>query len=398
MRFWSKVALIVLVLCTAIARVALAREKAEGSESSYSAAGETSDLQQREPIGVRALNRSEGLAILKVALNSRRHANYVLDCSHLVHELYERAGYQYEYASSSDLYGGIEEFRRVATPQAGDLAVWRGHVGIVVDPAQRSFYSVLHSGPGIDYYDSPYWKRRGRPRFFRYVKPVSRGGISNTIQSANWKPAISGPGTAHEVAVDDRLPDAPQQPTEDVSSSALSAENRTVNSALPVVIVNSARPKADQVTAAFLQACADLETSPHGRDLLRWAAPAPSSSSRALPLLPLIVFDNFKVEKVHIRGNEGWVEVRIDEMLSVSGGKLDERKVSNRQRWSLTPSENKRWKLTPERNAIYIPQRSAERIFSHELAQLTENSADGEDSNHEKAELARLLNLLFDRQ
>jgi len=388
MGFWSKGALL-LVLCASIPRVALAREKAEGSESPYSATGETSDSQQREPSGFRPLNRSEGSAILKVALNSRHHADYVLDCSHLVHELYERAGFRYEYASSSDLYEGIEEFRRVATPQAGDLAVWRGHVGIVVDPAQRSFYSVLHSGPGVDYYDSPYWKRRGRPRFFRYVKPVPRGGISNTIQSANWKPAISGHAASREIAVEDGLPDISQQSSKDISSSSMPGESRVANSELPMVVVNSARPKPDQVTAAFLQACKDLETSLRGRDLLK---SAPSLSPPRL-----IVFDNFKVEKLHIGANQGWVEVRIDEVLSVSNGKLDERRGSNRQRWPLT-RENKRWKLTPERNAIYIPQRSAERIFSHELAQLTENSSDNNDSNHEKAELARLLDLLFDKQ
>ena len=393
MGFWSKGALL-LVLGASISRVALAREKAEGSESSYSAAGETADSQQRQPSGFRPLNRSEGSAILKVALNSRHRADYVLDCSHLVHELYKRAGLRYEYASSSDLYEGIEEFRRVATPQAGDLAVWRGHVGIVVDPAQRSFYSVLHSGPGVDYYDSPYWKRRGRPRFFRYVKPVPRGGISNTIQSANWKPAISGHVASPEIAVDEGLPDISQQSSKDISSSSMPGESRAPNFELPVVIVNSARPKPDQVTAAFLQACKDLEMSLHGRDLLK---SAPSLSTPSLSPLPLIVFDNFNVEKVHIGANQGWVEVRIDEVLSVSNGKLDERKGSNRQRWPLT-RENKHWKLTPERNAIYIPQRSAERIFSHELAQLTENSSDNNDGNHEKAELARLLDLLFDKQ
>jgi hypothetical protein len=392
MGFWSKGT--ILVLCAAIPGVALAREKIEGSESSYSAAGEASDLQQREPSGLRPLNRSEGSAIVKVSLNSRHHADYVLDCSHLVHELYERAGFRYEYASSSDLYEGIEEFRRVATPQVGDLAVWRGHVGIVVDPAQRSFYSVLHSGPSVDYYDSPYWKRRGRPRFFRYVKPVPRDGISNTIQSANWKPAISGHAASREIAVDDGLPDISQQSSKDISSSSMPGESRAANSELPVVIVNSARPKPDQVTAAFLQACKDLEMSLCRRDLLKSAR---SLSAPSLSPLPLIVFDNFKVEKVHIGANQGWVEVRIDEVLSVSNGKLDERKGSNRQRWPLT-RENKRWKLTPERNAIYIPQRSAERIFSHELAQLTENSSDNNESNHEKAELARLLDLLFDKQ
>jgi hypothetical protein len=48
--------------------------------------------------------------------------------------------------------------------------VWPGHVGIVVNPAQHSFYSALSSGLGVETYDSDYWKERGRPRFFRFVK------------------------------------------------------------------------------------------------------------------------------------------------------------------------------------------------------------------------------------
>ena len=75
------------------------------------------------------------------------------------------------YASSLDLYIGVDEFRRVGRPQPGDLAVWQGHAGIVIDPTQHSFFTVLSSGPGVDSYDSPYWKQRGRPRFFRYVRP-----------------------------------------------------------------------------------------------------------------------------------------------------------------------------------------------------------------------------------
>lgn len=73
-------------------------------------------------------------------------------------------------ASSSDLYGGTHQFQRETHPQPGDLAVWRGHVGIVVDPAQHVFFSALRSGLGTDFYDAPYGKERGRVRFFRYIK------------------------------------------------------------------------------------------------------------------------------------------------------------------------------------------------------------------------------------
>jgi hypothetical protein len=43
----------------------------------------------------------------------------------------------------------------------------------VVNPAQHVFFSALRSGFGTDAYDAPYWKERGRVRFFRYIKGSS---------------------------------------------------------------------------------------------------------------------------------------------------------------------------------------------------------------------------------
>src|SRR5262249_30726854 len=53
--------------------------------------------------------------------------------------------------------------------QPGDLIVWPGHVGLVVDPDQRTFFSRTGSGPRTDDYTSDYWRTRGHPRFYRYV-------------------------------------------------------------------------------------------------------------------------------------------------------------------------------------------------------------------------------------
>ena len=96
------------------------------------------------------------------------------DCSHLVHSLYERVGLHYPYATSRALYHGIEEFQRVPEPISGDVVVWRGHMGIVVDPSQHSFMSALKTGVKISSYISSYWKHRGTPRFFRFAFPVER--------------------------------------------------------------------------------------------------------------------------------------------------------------------------------------------------------------------------------
>jgi hypothetical protein len=169
MRSHAKSSLLLLLLCLASVPAAPAQEN------------------QKAP-RPRTVTRHEGLTITRVALNFRHPANSPSDCSHLVHLLYERAGFSYDYAPSSDLYAGIDEFRRVAKPQPGDLAVWRGHAGIVVNPAQHSFFSMLSSGPGVDSYDSPYWKQWGRPRFFRYLKQVPSGTVSSSIRAVTLRP------------------------------------------------------------------------------------------------------------------------------------------------------------------------------------------------------------------
>jgi NlpC/P60 family len=97
-----------------------------------------------------------------------------LDCSHFVQYLYEQSGLYYGYAPSSILYEGMDGFKRVLHPKAGDLVVWRGHVGIVIDPAETTFLSALNSGVKTSSYESHYWKRRGKPRFLRYVGPSER--------------------------------------------------------------------------------------------------------------------------------------------------------------------------------------------------------------------------------
>lgn len=101
--------------------------------------------------------------------NTEHLSKTELDCSHLVHYLYTRAGLPYSYAPSHQLYEGVRGFHRVRQPRAGDVIAWRGHVGIVVDPEQHSFLSKLRSGVKVSSYLSPYWQRRGQPRFLRYA-------------------------------------------------------------------------------------------------------------------------------------------------------------------------------------------------------------------------------------
>lgn len=385
MRWQAKYALLILVLWGA-ARFASGQENRASSDGAHQVSGEDRGG-QRKTFKSRSLTPDEGLAILGAALDARHYPDFPSDCSHLVHELYERAGFPYEYASSSDLYGGIDEFRRVTSPQPGDLAVWRGHAGIVVNPTQHSFFSALSSGLGVDAYDSPYWKQRGRPRFYRYVKPGSNSVLATSIRTAKLKPTALDKTESREAAADSPAP-LSEESASDTASTTKVADDRLVNAEIPhVVVVNSARPKPDQVNAAFLQTCTAWEESLRGRDLFRPDQFKPDQS--------LIVFDHFEVKKVHIKGNSGWVEVQIDELVSLTGNKVEVHKRSERYRWPLNRRDSQSWGLTLWHNTIYLPQPLAAHVLAHELAKLTEDSPDTSDRTPEKAELARLLGILL---
>src|SRR5580704_15543392 len=127
---------------------------------------------------IRTLTPDDGLGVISAALDPkvRRYAGH--DCSHLVHAIYERAGFPYAYASSDDIYDGVQGFQRINQPQPGDLIVWHGHVGIVVRPSKHVFFSFMTAGPGIDDYDAPYWVQRGQARFYRYVKNDACAGCT----------------------------------------------------------------------------------------------------------------------------------------------------------------------------------------------------------------------------
>jgi len=171
MRFNAKHAIVTLIMCGLALYPSWAQRKVQKSASLGTKRSPGGDVSERQAsVASPTLTPDEGLAVIAAALDSRIHSRPERDCSHLVHAIYDRAGFPYKYAPSSDLYKGTSEFQRVTHLQAGDLAVWRGHVGIVVNPAQHVFFSAMRSGLGTDAYDAPYWKQRGQVRFYRYIK------------------------------------------------------------------------------------------------------------------------------------------------------------------------------------------------------------------------------------
>jgi hypothetical protein len=330
---------------------------------------------------VHTLTQDEGLAVLGAALDFRHYRGSESDCSHFVHVLYQRAGFPYAYAPSIELYSGIDQFQRVTTPQAGDLVVWHGHAGIVVNPVQHSFFSLLRSGAGVEPYDSPYWRRRGHPRFFRYVKGNPGIGLATSLRNASLKPTAAVDADPERAADD---PNRSEQFSNEGRSSTRLADTQPASSVIPqIVVLNSPHPTPDQLRTAFLRSCADSEESLGGLDLFK------SDQS-------LVIFDHFIVRKLHISGTQGWAEVEIDELVSVAAGRSEVHDHSERQRWPLIRRAQATWELSLPQRTIYLPQDIAARITAQQLAQLTRDPASNSDKT-QKIELAQLLNLLLQK-
>jgi cell wall-associated NlpC family hydrolase len=173
MEFPAKHWIALLILC-GLASYSAAQQEIQKHPTGENVSGDEARVASQ------ALTPDDGLAVIAAALDSSIHLRAKRDCSHFVHAIYARAGFPYSYVDSSDLYVGTSHFERVAHPQPGDLVVWRGHAGIVINPAQRVFFSAMRSGPGVDSYEAPYWKRREPARFYRYVK---RGPAQNASKA-----------------------------------------------------------------------------------------------------------------------------------------------------------------------------------------------------------------------
>src|SRR5437879_5032719 len=155
---WRAVSKLTVAACVAIG----------GLFTAAPAKAQVAPAKQGSTPNFRLLNLEEGRAIADAVRDQDQPTRGARDCSHLVHRAYLDAGFEYPYASSFELYAGDENFERVRHPQPGDLIVWPGHVGIVLQPLAHSFYSLVNTGPEAQNYEGPYWKSRGRPRFFRY--------------------------------------------------------------------------------------------------------------------------------------------------------------------------------------------------------------------------------------
>src|SRR6266446_1678722 len=282
---------------------------------------------QESTANFRLLTTEEGRAIVNAAWEQNQPGGGSQDCSHVVHEIYAKAGFEYAYASSFDIYAGNENFARVKTPQAGDLIVWPGHVGIIVDPLQHSFYSLVSTGFEAQDYAGPYWRSRGRPRFYRYkvedsgsVTVAKAAAAPGASKSAEPRKGAAGAGerSPAEYSASNKAPKAASERTAvihaRVAATTPEAPSETAE-VPPSIIIAAARkqPTRGEVAAAI------SELSSATGNVLRASDPSKLQ-------MPVVIYERLDVERVEIKRDHGWAHLQIDSKASIAGGGTDLKK------------------------------------------------------------------------
>jgi hypothetical protein len=345
---------------------------------------------------VRLASAEQGRRIAAAALDRDEPLRGAQDCSHLVQQIYSVAGYEYPYASSFDLYAGNGNFRRVKHAQAGDLVTWPGHVGIVVDARHHSFYSLVRSGLQSQDYLSPYWRSRGRPRFYRYVvdanSDVQTAKVAQPApRSAESSPRRSGPAPTevHAEARDANARDADPKPT---------TEEASMRSTMPPARPPSSAVVSERVPAAILITAEQRRpTTAEAYDkILELSSPAASTlrGAEAFHANPaIVILDELQVERVETKRDKGWVHLQIDSHVRIADDGVEFKHRREKARWELRRDQSG-WMVIAPADRSYVTRDVAVRELAANLAEMTQSEAAANHDESVVAQEARIANLL----
>src|SRR5258708_29049371 len=286
-----------------------------------SARAQNADAPQETPSATRLLTAEEGRSIVDAAREQEQPARGTQDCSHLIHEIYGSAGFEYPYASSFELFAGNENCARVRCPHARNWIVWLGHVGIVVDPLRHSFSSLVSTGFDVQDYEGAYWKSRGRPRFYRYK--VQNGGVLTAAKSA----ASRQGSNANRPPSDGKLiEERSGEENSALSRPTKAASERTMLIYGPVAPeeVTEASGPFEIPTSTIVAAGGKPPTRGGAAEGISELSDAARNFSRKEDPVntrsPVVILEQFSVVRGEIKRDHGWARLPVESKGSIDGG------------------------------------------------------------------------------
>jgi hypothetical protein len=340
----------------------------------------------------RLLTLREGQAIVNAARGRNQIPIRTPDCSHLVHDVYTVAGYLYPYADSFDLYAGIDGFVRVTNPQPGDLIVWLGHAGIVVDPAEHSFYSSVSTGLHTEFYNAPAWRARGPARFYRY-EPATPGNLppGNERLARMTKPtprATTAPlaNDSYETASESAPPVTQSPGFRRTVTGNLEDPGRSTFQIPSSILVATSNDKPTR--AEIAEAVSELNNGTG--EVLR-------GQNLSQLRRKIIIYDNLSIDRAEFEGKRGAAQMAIRSRVILLGESIEQKPSHEKFRWELLRVGGG-WEVLVPRDRIYVSRDVAVRLLAQRLALLAQDSAvSGSDSSlHQQAQIVRVLSALYE--
>lgn len=372
MRSALKLGLVVLSLLTPIV----------GPAASAAAADDYADTVLLSP--------EQGEALAAFAAQSEKRIRLKPDCSHLVHLLYARAGLIYPYEDSRVLYRGISDFKRVKTPQPGDLAVWLGHVGIVLSPEEKTFLSSVRSGILTESWTAPHWVRRGRPRFYRYrIGPESDMNLLARIMDEDKFPPIETrtnttssqlPSSASQASLDSETTGVQPERDELSPRDPKSADEGRHNSAIIAIIAQRQMPTRRQIAATIIEASKSRARQLIGGETLDVA-------------LPFSVFRRLEVKQIKVKHETGWVSLEISETMCQEDGRILPARTMERE-LSIFRRIDGVWVISDPVGRSYLAEDEALEIFERQAELSLERAPNSSNTRI----VVKALDRLYDQQ
>jgi len=250
-------------------------------------------------------------------------------------------------------------------------------------------------------YERPYWRSRGRPRFYRYR--VENGGVMTTAKAPVSSPSSHSARQRDTEVVSEERPllassDSNRPPkmaaerTRVVNDPAIQpaakVERTTFEAPQSIVIAaGNKKPTTSQVAEGI------SELSNASGNVLRTDDPSKL-------VLPVVIFERLHVERLEIKRDHGWARLQIDSRATIAGGEMDYKRRREKVRWELRRTESG-WEAIPPADRTYVPNDVAVRNLAAQLARLTEGdgtAAHQEAVVRQEAQLANLLSALLENK
>lgn len=347
-----------------------------------------------DPAGAVLLSPDQGEALAAFAAQSERRIRPKPDCSHLVHLLYTRAGLIYPYEDSRVLYRGISDFQRVKKPQAGDLVVWLGHVGIVLSSEEKTFLSSVRSGVLTESWIAPHWVRRGRPRFYRYrIGPEADMNLLAAIMSndshpqmearssSRIPPSVQVPSSATHTTADSDADASQQKLTESSRQDTKNTDEAGHDSgSIVATITQRQMPSRRQISAAILENSRTHATQLIGGETLDVAR-------------PFSIFSQLEVKRIKIKHESGSVTLQLRETMCQEDGRILPARTMERD-LTISRQSDGVWVISDPRERTYLLEEQALQIFERQAAIFLQRTPNSSNTRI----VVKALDRLYDQQ